>query len=88
MTEINWFNLQGRRTKFGKGGKNYFGQRARSARENFTPLGMNFFLPLGIIFQFFSLYIVRMAKSSGEGELRLCLMSTYNEQKKLEAIYI
>ena len=42
-------DLQGRRTKIGQGGKNYFGLRARK----FPPPMSDFSSPLGILFQFF-----------------------------------
>ena len=63
---------KGEELKFVRGGeKNYFGLRARSVRENSPPepsfpLLRKIFALCG--HTFFSLYIVRMAKSSG-GEL-------------------
>ena len=44
------------------GGKNYFGLRAGS---DFSPPGHDICPPLGILLSIFSLYIVKMAKSSG-----------------------
>ena len=53
----------GRRTKIDQWRKNYFGLRARGAREYFSPSWALFLPPSGHTISIFSLYIVRMTES-------------------------
>ena len=61
------YNIKGVELKMVRGGKNYFGLRARNPPppERYFPLLGMIFAPLWAYFFIFFLFIVRMAKSSG-----------------------